>query len=63
MTEWCDCGRPHQSYCIEEDCRWGAVWPRPEEPLPSMESIPWLTEAQALRRTVYARRREAALPP
>jgi hypothetical protein len=60
LANWCVCGRAHQSFCQETPCHWGATWPHPYDPTPSMEDIPWLTAPQAERRASYARQRAAA---
>lgn len=52
-ASWCVCQRPHQSYCTETPCDWGAAWPRPEDPLPSMAESPWMRAHQVERSQVY----------
>ena len=57
---WCICQRPHVSYCVEADCQWGAHWPRPEEPLPSLERLGLLSDVQVKRAATYQAQRAAA---
>jgi hypothetical protein len=53
LSEWCVCGRAHQSFCCAAPCYWGLTWPHPEMPLQSMEDSPWMTEIQAERHARY----------